>query len=175
MTTRPATIAMKSAIKGKRFPWFSVFVLCLAFVFFMLPIYVMVVNGLKDAQHVNLSTMWNLPETLGFGGFEGAWKQLSPNLYNSVLMVVPATVISSLLGSVNGYILSKWKFRGSDAIFTIMLFGFFIPYQVILLPLAQFTQTIGLYGKLLGLILVHVIYGIPVTTLIFPQFLRKCG
>jgi glucose/mannose transport system permease protein len=137
---------------------------------YLLPVYVMLINGLKDAQHVSLSTMWNLPETLGWGGFEGAWKQLSPNILNSLLMVVPATVLSSVLGSINGYFLSKWKFRGSDTLFTIILFGFFIPYQVILLPLVQFTQTLGLYGSIGGLILVHVVYGIPVTTLIFRNF-----
>ncbi len=128
------------------------------------------INGLKDSQHVSLSTMWNLPESLGLGGFEGAWKQLGPNLYNSLLMVVPATFLSAMVGAVNGYFLSKWKFRGADLVFTLILFGFFIPYQVILLPLVQFTQTIGVYGTITGLILVHVIYGIPVTTLIFRNF-----
>jgi glucose/mannose transport system permease protein len=144
--------------------------LVIALIFYLLPVYIMLINGLKDAQHVNLATMWNLPETLGAGGFPDAWKQLSPNLSNSVLMVVPATALSSALGSINGYFLSKWKFRGSDTLFTIIMFGFFIPYQVILLPMVQFTQTLHLYGSLFGLILVHVVYGIPVTTLIFRNF-----
>jgi glucose/mannose transport system permease protein len=137
---------------------------------FLLPVYVMVVNGLKDSQHVSLATMWNLPEALGVGGFEGAWKQLGPNLYNSLLMVIPATLLSATIGAINGYFLSKWRFRGADVIFTVILFGFFIPYQVILLPLVQFTQTIRVYGTITGLILVHVIYGIPVTTLLFRNF-----
>lgn len=154
----------------RRYPWFSIAILVVALIFFLLPVYVMVINGLKDAQHVSLSTMWNLPETWGAGGFVEAWKQLSPNLLNSLLMVIPATILSSLIGSINGYFLSKWKFRGSDTLFTIILFGFFIPYQVILLPLVQFTQTIGVYGSIVGLIIVHVIYGIPVTTLIFRNF-----
>lgn len=161
---------VKPSTTKKPYPWFSVAALTLALIFYVLPVYVMVVNGLKDAQHVNLATMWSPPETLSAGGFLDAWKQLSPNLLNSVAMVLPATVLSSLVGSVNGYFLSKWKFRGSDTLFTVIMFGFFIPYQVILLPMVQFTQTIGIYGSLLGLILVHVIYGIPVTTLIFRNF-----
>lgn len=155
---------------GKRYPWLSVAVLTVALIFFLLPIYVMVVNGLKDAQNVSLSTMWNLPDVLGIGGFEGAWNQLGRNIYNSILMVVPATCFSSMVGAINGYFLAKWKFRGADLLFTVILFGFFIPYQVILLPLVQFMQFIRLYGTITGLILVHVIYGIPVTTLIFRNF-----
>lgn len=170
MVSQVAAISVKPLPRKKRRPWLSMAVLTLALIFFLLPVYVMVVNGLKDSQHVSLSTMWNPPETLSAGGFEGAWKQLSPNLLNSLLMVIPATVISSMLGSINGYFLSKWKFRGSDTLFTVILFGFFIPYQVILLPLVQFTQTIGLYGSIVGLVLVHVVYGIPVTTLIFRNF-----
>src|SRR5258708_14744154 len=156
--------------RGKPRSWFSLGILCVALIFFLLPVYVMVVNGLKDSQHVSLDTMWNLPETLGVGGFADAWNQLGPNLYNSLLMVIPATFLSAMVGAINGYLLSKWKFRGADVLFTIILFGFFIPYQVILLPLVQFTQTIGLYGTNVGLILVHVIYGIPVTTLLFRNF-----
>jgi glucose/mannose transport system permease protein len=170
MSIHPATPKIGSGHRKKPYPWLSIAILTLALVMFLLPIYVMVVNGLKDSQHVSLSTMWNLPETLGIGGFEGAWKQLGPNIYNSLLMVIPATFFSAMIGAINGYFLSKWKFRGADIVFTLILFGFFIPYQVILLPLVQFTQTIGVYGTITGLILVHVIYGIPVTTLIFRNF-----
>ncbi|MDZ4763980.1 MAG: carbohydrate ABC transporter permease [Chloroflexota bacterium] len=138
--------------------------------FYLMPIYVMVNNGLKDAQDVSLSTMWNPVTTLSGGGFLEAWNRLSPNMLNSLLMVVPATIISAFLGSINGYLFSKWKFRGSDLLFTIMLFGFFIPYQAILLPMVQFMQTLRLYGTIPGLITVHVIYGLPVTTLIFRNF-----
>jgi glucose/mannose transport system permease protein len=148
----------------------SLIVMVVALLFFLMPIYVMVNNGLKDAQNVSVATMWNLPDKLSGGGFVEAWNRLSPNLANSFVMVVPATVLSALLGALNGYILSKWKFRGSDVLFTLMLFGFFIPYQSVLLPLVQFMQTIHLYGTIPGLVLVHVIYGIPITTLIFRNF-----
>ena len=145
-------------------------VLLAALVFYGLPIYVMVVNGIKAAQDVSLSTMWNLPPALATGGFGEAWARLSPNLRNSLVMVIPAAVISALIGSLNGYVFSKWKFRGSELLFALLLFGFFIPYQSILLPLVRFLQMIGLYGTLPGLVLTHVVYGISVTTLIFRNF-----
>lgn len=170
MRGQTVTLGIRRGHGKKRYSWFSMIVLVVVLAFFLLPIYVMVVNGLKDAQHVSLDTMWNLPETIGVGGFAGAWQQLGPNLYNSILMVVPATLLSAMVGAINGYFLSKWKFRGANTVFIVILFGFFIPYQVILLPLVQFTQTIGLYGTTVGLILVHVIYGIPVTTLLFRNF-----
>jgi glucose/mannose transport system permease protein len=94
---------------------------------------------------------------------------------NSVLMAIPATILSGLFGAINGYLFSKWKFPGSNLLFLVMLFGFFIPYQAVLLPLVQFLQVfnragIPMYGTLHGLVLVHVIYGLPVTTLIFRNF-----
>jgi glucose/mannose transport system permease protein len=85
-------------------------------------------------------------------------------------MVVPAVVISSLVGSLNGFILSKYKFKFSNLIFTLMLVGMFIPYQAILIPMVRFLQIIHLYGTIPGLTLVHVIYGIPITTLMFRNF-----
>ncbi|MBX7236210.1 MAG: carbohydrate ABC transporter permease [Caldilineales bacterium] len=138
---------------------------------YLLPVYVMVANGLKDAANVSLSRMWAPPLQLtAANGFIGAWQRLSPNMTNSLLMVIPATILSSLIGAINGYLFAKWKFRGSDILFTLLLFGFFIPYQSILLPLVRFLQVVGLYGKLPGLVLVHVIYGIPITTLIFRNY-----
>jgi glucose/mannose transport system permease protein len=91
-------------------------------------------------------------------------------MVNSLAMVVPATILSSLIGAINGYLFAKWKFRGSDVLFTWMLFGFFIPYQSILIPLVQFLQGIKVYGTIPGLILVHVVYGLPITTLIFRNY-----
>jgi glucose/mannose transport system permease protein len=141
-----------------------------ALLFYLMPMYVMVINGLKEAQGVSLSTMWSLPTTLSGGGFGEAWSRLRANMYNSLIMVIPATIISSLFGSLNGYVFSKWKFRGSDVLFTLMLFGFFIPYQSILIPLVRFLQAIKLYGTIPGLIVVHVVYGLPITTLIFRNY-----
>jgi glucose/mannose transport system permease protein len=141
-----------------------------ATLFYLMPVYVMVVNGLKDKSYMTLPDMWKLPLYLDGGGFPLAWDILSPNLWASLRMVVPATIFSSLVGAVNGYLLSKWKFRGSDVVFTLILFGMFIPYQAILIPLIQFLDRIGIYGSWQGLVLVHVIYGIPITSLIFRNY-----
>ncbi len=141
-----------------------------ATLFYLAPVYVMVINGLKDKSYMTLSGMWNLPRYLNGGGFPLAWEVLSPNIWASLRMVIPATIFSSLLGAVNGYLLSKWKFRGSDVIFTLILFGMFIPYQAILIPLIRTLDEVGIYGSWKGLVMVHVIYGIPITTLIFRNY-----
>jgi glucose/mannose transport system permease protein len=145
------------------------FLICCA-LFFLMPIYVMVVTGLKQAQNVSLSTMWQLPVHLSGGGFYEAWRRLYPNLGNSLQLTIPATIISSILGAINGYIFSKWKFRGANTLFAVMVFGMFIPYQSILIPLIQFLEQIKLYGTIGGLILVHVVYGLPICSLIFRNF-----
>lgn len=145
-------------------------IILLAVLFYLMPMYVMVVSGLKDATNVDIATMWQLPTSLSGGGFAEAWSQLNPNLLQSFALVIPSTIISSLLGAVNGYLFSKWRFRGSEIIFALLLFGMFIPYQSILIPLIQFLDVIGLYGSLPGLIVVHVVYGLPITTLIFRNY-----
>lgn len=144
--------------------------LLLMAVFYLLPIYVMVSTGLKSFDEVSLRTMWNFPTGIHFDNFTAAFKTLAPYLFNSLNMVIPAAVISSFLGSINGYILAKWKFRGADILFPLILFGMFIPYQSILIPLVEFMRSINLYGGLPGLILTHVIYGIPITTLTFRNY-----
>jgi glucose/mannose transport system permease protein len=137
---------------------------------FLVPIYMVIVTSFKSPDQINNNTVWNLPETWYLFSFVEAWEAFAPSLMNSVGIVVPSTIISSLLGSLNGYVLSKWKFKGSNVVFQLMLFGMFIPYQSILIPLFQFLDQIGLYGNIQGLIIVHVIYGIPITTLIFRNY-----
>ena len=138
---------------------------------YLLPIYMLLLTGLKPISEVDLKTMWALPSGgIHFDNFIAGYQQLAPNLGNSIIMVLPEAILSALLGSLNGYLLSKWKFRGSNLIFTLILFGMFIPYQSILIPLVKFMQYIKLYGDLPGLILVHIIYGIPITTLIFRNY-----
>jgi glucose/mannose transport system permease protein len=150
--------------------WLIVVVLLLSALFFLMPIYVMVVTGLKHAQDVSLSTMWQLPTQVSGGGFYEAWRRLYPNLGNSLQLTIPATILSSILGAINGYIFAKWKFRGSNTLFAVLVFGLFIPYQSILIPLIQFLEVIKLYGTVWGLILVHVVYGLPICSLIFRNF-----
>jgi len=145
-------------------------------VFYLLPVYLMLLTGVKPINEVDLKTMWDLPSAgLHIDNFIAGFKQLAPNLKNSLAMVIPEALLSSLLGSFNGYLLSKWKFRGSDVIFSFILFGMFIPYQSILIPLVKFMQSIKLYGDLPGLVLVHIIYGIPITTLIFRNYYAGIG
>jgi glucose/mannose transport system permease protein len=145
-------------------------ILLLAAACFLLPLYVMLITGLKSFQEVSLATMWRLPEGLHLDNFAAAFRQLRPHLVNSIVLTVPAAAGSAILGALNGFVLSKWRFRGSDAVFTLLLFGMFIPYQSILIPLVQFMQKINLYGGVPGLILVHIVYGIPITTLIFRNY-----
>jgi glucose/mannose transport system permease protein len=146
---------------------------------FLLPVYVMLTSAFKTFPEVqDLSKMWSLPASINLDNFQAAWfgipdkglRGLGPNLINSLLLTIPATILSALLGSLNGYILSKWKFRGADIVFPLMLFGMFIPYQSTLIPLTQTLSYIGLGGTLWGLIIVHVIYGLPITTLIFRNY-----
>ncbi|TDP92774.1 carbohydrate ABC transporter membrane protein 2 (CUT1 family) [Halanaerobium saccharolyticum] len=138
--------------------------------FFLIPMYVLLSTSLKSFSEVSINTMWQLPSSLSFEGFREAFVKLAPNVLNSFYLVIPATLLSAIMGSMNGYVLSHWKFKGSDTLFALILFGMFIPYQSVLFPLVQFMQTIGLYGSIPGLILVHVVYGLPITTLMFRNY-----
>jgi glucose/mannose transport system permease protein len=146
------------------------FLLTVAAIYFLLPVLILVNTGLKSFKEVNIYHMWWLPGSPSFEAFYQALSKLAPNLLNSFMLTIPASLISAMLGSINGYVLSKWKFRGSNIVFILILFGMFIPYQSILIPLVQFLSRTKLYGKLVGLILTHVIYGIPITTLIFKNY-----
>lgn len=136
-------------------------------VFYLLPLYVMLATGFKSFDEVSLQTMWNLPSGIAFDNYIEAFQKLYPHLRNSFLMVIPAAIISSIVGSINGFVLSRWRFPGSNIVFPLLLFGMFIPYQSILIPLVVFMRNLGLAGTIPGLVLVHVIYGIPITTLTF--------
>jgi glucose/mannose transport system permease protein len=139
-------------------------------IWYLTPIYILLVTSLKGSSEVTLDKMWALPTSFNLDSFDAAWKALAPNFLNSLLLAIPAAIISSIFGSLNGYVLAKWKFRGADTLFLLILFGMFIPYQAILIPLTRIMTEVGLYGSIPGLILVHVIYGIPITTLIFRNF-----
>lgn len=156
----------------KRFSWrWLIYVLLvLATVFFLMPVYLVIVTAFKEPASIRLATAWQLPEVWHWQSFVVAWEAFAPKLRNSLILAVTATALSAILGSLNGYVLSKWQFRGANIIFPLMLFGMFIPYQSILIPLFQFLREVGLYGSLSGLILTHVVYGLPITTLIFRNF-----
>jgi glucose/mannose transport system permease protein len=150
--------------------WLTYLLLAAAVVFFLLPAYLVVVTALKQPAVISLDSTWQLPRVFNWGSFAEAWTSFLPKLKNSLLLGLAATLLSSLLGSLNGYVLSKWSFPGASLLFILMLFGMFIPYQSILIPLFKFIKSIGLYGTVWGLILVHVVYGLPITTLIFRNY-----
>jgi glucose/mannose transport system permease protein len=170
MKAFPFLLPNRESLPRTTLDYVSLAFLFLCMLFFLMPLYVMVVTGLKDSTNVSLSTMWNLPTRLSGGGFIEAWQRLLPNLGNSLMLAIPATVISSIIGSINGYLFAKWKFPGANVVFAFLVFGMFIPYQSILIPLIQWLQYIHLYGTIWGLIIVHVIYGLPITSLIFRNY-----
>lgn len=140
--------------------------------FYLLPMFIMLNTGFKSFDEVSLATMWQLPSSISFDNFIAAWDALAPNLWNSLIIVIPAATISSMLGAINGFVLSRWKFKGAGVVFALLLFGMFIPYQAVLIPLVQVMSKIGLAGGTWGLVVVHVVYGIPITTLIFANYFR---
>ena len=167
------TLASAKPKKGAPvFRWKYLLLLPLIFMtfFYLLPMYIMLSTGLKAFDEVSLKTMWDIPSGVHFDNFVAAWEKLAPYMWNSFNMVIPAAVISSFLGSINGFVLAKWKFKGADVIFPLLLFGMFIPYQSILIPLVEFMKNINMYGGLPGLVLTHIIYGIPITTLTFRNY-----
>lgn len=146
---------------------------------FLAPLYVMLVTSLKDTEQIRQGHLLSLPTQVSFDAWSKAWSSactgiqcegLRPFFWNSVLMVVPAVVVSTFLGAINGYVLSKWRFKGSDTLFALMLFGVFMPMQVVLLPMSQVLGWLGIASSIGGLILVHVIAGIPSTTLFFRNY-----
>ena len=146
---------------------------------FLAPLYVMLVTSLKDAEQIRSGSLLSLPTTPTLDAWTKAWGSactgvecagLQPYFWNSVLMVLPAVVVSTLLGSLNGYVLSKWRFRGSETLFALMLFGVFMPMQVVLLPMSQVLGWLGIASSIWGLMLVHVVAGIPSTTLFFRNY-----
>ncbi|OYN96225.1 ABC transporter permease [Enemella evansiae] len=139
-------------------------------VFFMAPIYIMVSAALKPSSQASADQMWQLPSALDFAGPMEAWSRLAPNFMNSLILAIPATLISSLIGAAVGYVFSKFRFRGDRVLFAALMVGMFIPYQVVLVPMVRFLQATGLFGTLGGLILVHCVYGLPIVALIFRNY-----
>jgi glucose/mannose transport system permease protein len=147
--------------------------------YFLLPLYVMLATSLKDMEQVRNGHLLSLPTDPTFEAWAKAWGTactgidcggLRPFFMNSVAMVVPAVAVSTAIGAVNGYVLSKWRFRGSETLFALLLFGVFMPMQVVLLPMSQVLGWLGIASSIWGLILVHVVAGLPSTTLFFRNY-----
>ncbi len=147
--------------------------------FYMLPLYVMLVNSLKPLDEIRQGGMLNLPQTWTIEPWLSAWSTaqigveptgLRPYFINSVTMVVPAVIISTILGALNGYVLTKWQFPGHRIVFGMLLLACFIPFQIVLIPMARVLGMLNLAGTTWGLVLVHVIYGLGFTTLYFRNY-----
>ena len=148
-------------------------------VYYLLPLFVMLTNSLKTLDEIRAGNMLAFPRSITIEPWLKAWDTaqigvdpsgLKPYFMNSVLMVIPAVLISTMLGAINGYILTKWNFRGAGVMFGLMLFSCFIPFQIVLIPMARVLGLIGLAGTTSGLVLVHVVYGIGFTTLFFRNY-----
>ena len=154
-------------------------VLVVAALLFLAPMYVMLVTSFKDADQIRAGNLMSLPTSLNWNSWQQAWNQactgvdcrgLQPYFWNSVRMAVPAVLISTAWGAVNGYVLSMWKFKGSDLLFGFLLFGVFMPFQVVLLPMSQVLGYLNLSSSISGLILVHCLAGMAGTTLFFRNY-----
>ncbi|WP_040167258.1 carbohydrate ABC transporter permease [Microbacterium gorillae] len=157
------------------------YVLLVLFVIIVLmPVYVLIVTSLKPPSDVSAPTSWSLPlrwpweagadGTTGFDNWSIAWDALIAPIGRTFLLAIPAALISAVLGSMNGFVLSRWKFPYANLVFTLILFGMFIPYQAIMTPLVQMKTSLGMPSNIGTLLIVHIIYGLPICTLIFRNY-----
>ena len=147
--------------------------------YYLLPLYVMVVTSLKGMPEIRLGNIFAPPVEITFEPWVKAWAEactglncdgLSRGFWNSVRITIPSVIVSIAIASINGYALANWRFKGADVFFTILIFGAFIPYQVMLYPIVIMLREIGLYGTLWGLVLVHSVFGMPILTLLFRNY-----
>jgi len=147
--------------------------------YYILPLWVMVMTSLKGMPEIRMGSIFAPPVEITFQPWVKAWAEactglncdgLSRGFWNSVRILIPSVILSIAVASVNGYALINWKFKGSEVFFTILIFGSFIPYQVMLYPIVILLREIGLYGSLSGLVIVHTIFGMPILTLLFRNY-----
>jgi glucose/mannose transport system permease protein len=144
--------------------------------FFLMPVYVLLIAAFKDPADVSVTGIFELPTSFSFANFTDVWPKLSSSFRNSLTLSIPASLIAALLGCANGFVLSKLRFPYANVVFPLILFGIFVPYQAVIIPLAQTMTDLGLRGArdatggLAGLTLIHIIYGLPITTLIFRNY-----
>lgn len=142
----------------------------------LLPVYVLIITSFKAPGDATAANAWNLPTTWVLDNWRNAWSgsptvpAQAPGVLRSLTLVVPAAALSALLGSMNGYVFAKWRFPYSNLLFTFVLFGMFIPYQAVMIPLVELMNQVPLPGGIPQLIFVHVIYGLPIATLIFRNY-----
>ena len=153
--------------------------LTFAAIYYLIPLYVMIVTSLKGMPEIRVGNIFSPPLEITFEPWVKAWATactglncdgLSRGFWNSVRITVPSVLLSIAIASVNGYALANWRFKGADIFFTILIVGAFIPYQVMIYPIVIILREIGLYGTLYGLIIVHSIFGMPILTLLFRNY-----
>ncbi|WP_299907809.1 carbohydrate ABC transporter permease [uncultured Paracoccus sp.] len=175
-----AVATQDTAVRTGRITRTFIYVVLIFFAcFYLLPFFIMMVNSVKPLPEITGGNMMALPREPTIAPWLSAWSTaqigveatgLKPYFLNSILMVVPAVAISTVLGALNGYILTKWRFRGDTILFGLMLFSCFIPFQIVLIPMARILGILGLASTIPGLILVHVVYGIGFATLYFRNY-----
>lgn len=147
--------------------------------YYAVPLYVMVMTSLKGMPEIRMGNIFSPPMEITFEPWVKAWAEactglkcqgLSSGFWNSVIITVPSVIISIAIASVNGYALANWRFRGANIFFTILIFGAFIPYQVMIYPIVIMLREMGIYGTLTGLVIVHTIFGMPILTLLFRNY-----
>ncbi|HZB63091.1 MAG TPA: carbohydrate ABC transporter permease [Microvirga sp.] len=150
-----------------------------AALFFLLPLWIMVVTSLKPMEEIRLGNIVALPAALTFEAWTKAWSSactglecngISVGFWNSVRILVPSVILSITVGAINGYALSFWRVKGANVMFGVLLLGAFIPYQVFLYPLVRIFSTTGIYNSLTCIVIVHVIFGLPTMTLLFRNY-----
>ncbi|RJF79618.1 carbohydrate ABC transporter permease [Azospirillum cavernae] len=159
--------------------WGLYLILLLFAAYYLLPLVVMLSTSFKSLDEIRTGSLLSLPRDISTDAWIYAWTRacigadcrgMAPYFMNSLVIVIPAVIISTLFGALNGYALTKWRFRGANVVFAMILFGSFLPSQVMLLPMAQTLGFLGLAGSAGGLILVHVVYGLAFTTLFFRNY-----
>ena len=166
--------------KTKRVLRFILYILLGVFaLFYLMPLFVMITTSLKSLDEIRTGDLVSLPREVTFDAWRTAWsgactgiqcEGVRPYFLNSLLIAIPAVVISTIIGALNGYVVAQWKFKGANIFFALLLFGCFIPFQVVLLPMAIVLGKLGISGTIPGLIFVHVIYGLGFTTLFFRNY-----
>lgn len=144
--------------------------LLIGVVLVLIPVYVLIVTSFKTSGDASAARAWALPSEWTLENWAEAWETLSPAMGRSFAMVIPSTIISSALGCMNGFVLSRWRFPGADVVFTFLLFGMFLPYQAVMIPLLSLVLALPINSGVPSLILVHVVFGIPICTLIFRNY-----
>ncbi|MGI6879323.1 carbohydrate ABC transporter permease [Microbacterium sp. gxy059] len=168
----PAPSPVVGSDRAKRSAWRTAryAVAILSVIIVLIPVYVLLVTSFKGTGDAAPTRAWALPETWTLENWQAAFTALWPSMMRSFAIVIPSAIISSVLGSLNGYVLSRWSFRGANIVFACILFGMFIPYQAVMIPLSQLMIGAGIPSGVPSLILLHVVYGIPITTLIFRNY-----